>query len=94
MLWSPVPGTKVTWSRVFSSPYCLGFSAGSHRCEQIVAHTGASVGGTSVLLMAPRIGTVMAIICNLEGVSLMGQALSMLDAVQDYLDETFSAELE
>ncbi|PAA80879.1 hypothetical protein BOX15_Mlig002868g5 [Macrostomum lignano] len=88
MLWSAVPGTKVNWGVAFTGPYCLGFGTANYRGEQIVLHTGASIGGTSILLMVPRIGAVIAVICNLQRVSLTGLAVSILDAVFDYVQET------
>lgn len=70
-IWTAVPKTKCAWE----SGGCYGMGWCVH--PKYFSHTGGSVGSSSVLVVAPKEscdkkpqGITVAIICNMQGVSL------------------------
>ncbi|MDG1898021.1 MAG: serine hydrolase, partial [Fuerstiella sp.] len=61
--------------------YGLGWKVASRLGQKRVSHTGGQSGTSTVLLLIPETGTSVAIMCNLQHVSLLQLAESVADIV-------------
>ncbi|MEO1981237.1 MAG: serine hydrolase domain-containing protein, partial [Fuerstiella sp.] len=66
--------------------YGLGWKVQSHFGQKLVSHTGGQSGTSTVLVLLPEKGTSVAIMCNLQHVSLYKLALSIADVVSPRAD--------
>lgn len=64
-----------------STGYGLGWRVSERRGEKEVSHTGGQAGTSTVLLLLPKSGTAVAIMCNLQGVKLRSLAASIADMI-------------
>ncbi len=62
--------------------YGFGWRVGAHYGQKMVSHTGGQAGTSTVLVLFPETGTSVAIMCNLQHVSLRSVAVAIADVVQ------------
>lgn len=74
--------------------YGLGWRVGKHAGRKIVSHTGGQAGTSTVLLLFPETGTSVAIMCNLQGVSLTAAAKAIADTLQPAIPTDYSKAIE
>ena len=61
--------------------YGLGWRIGSLGGHHVVSHTGGQAGTSTILLGVPETGTAVALMCNLQGVSLTALAEAIAQTV-------------
>ena len=61
--------------------YGLGWGVGSHHGQPMISHTGGQVGTSTVLVLFPDANVSVAIMCNLQSVSLKKTAIDIADVV-------------
>lgn len=85
--------------------YGLGWKIGRHDGRRLVSHTGGQAGTSTILTLYPDCGVSVALMCNLQNVSLSAAARAIAEVVlpaaqTDYaaaverLDKAFQYELE
>ena len=65
-----------------STDYGLGWKIESRLGRKFVSHTGGQAGTSTVLVLSPESGTVVAIMCNLQNTALMSTAIAIAGIAQ------------